>query len=91
MSSEHRPKWLSHLRVRTLVQLLVLAFAIHVFVIPQLGGAGKALDTVAGVSPYLLAIAVGLEDAAILAYAQLTRFPLAVDPRPGLGICSGLR
>lgn len=90
MSTEDRPRWLSGLRISTLVRLLVVAFVIHVFVIPQLGGARKALHTVAGVSPLLLAVAVALEAAAILAYAQLTRSLLDVETRPGLSISFGV-
>lgn len=77
-------------RPRTLIQLLVVAFVVHLFVIPQIGGARDAIDTISGVSPPLIAIAVALEAAAILIYARLTQFLLAVKPRPPLGICFGV-
>jgi uncharacterized protein (TIRG00374 family) len=66
--------------------LLTLAFLIYVFVIPQLGGARDAIDTVAGVSPALIAVGAVLEAGALLAFAQLTRSLLAPPLRPGLGL-----
>ena len=75
--SSVRPTNRKRLGIRTLVQLLVVGFVIHVFVIPQIGGARDALDTVAGVSPVLILVAVALETAAILAYARLTQLMLA--------------
>ena len=50
-------------------------------VLPQLGGFRQALDRLSAVNPLLLLAAVGLEVAALTAYAQLTRVTLPVEPR----------
>lgn len=78
------------LRLRTLSRLLVLAFVVQVFVIPQIGGAREALHTVAGVSPLRVALVVAAEILAIVAYAELTRVFLPPDRKPGLNTCVGV-
>lgn len=73
-----------------LAQVLVAAFVLQVLVLPQLGGARDALDTVSGISPALIALAVALEIGAIVTYAQLTRALLTPTSRPSLGVASGV-
>lgn len=76
--------------VRSLVQILAFALVMHLFVIPQLGGAREAVDTIRDVSPLLIAAAVALEVASLLAYARLTQILLAVEHRPSLRVCFGV-
>ncbi len=84
-SSNHR-----RFRLRNLVQLLTLAFVAHVFVVPQLAGARAALDTVAKISPGLVAGALALEAGAVVTYAQLTRALLPSGSRPSLAVSFGV-
>jgi putative heme transporter len=48
-------------------------------VVPQLGGARRALDLLRDVNPALLVLALGLQIGAFLAYTQLTRVTLPPD------------
>ena len=64
-------------RGRQLAKLLVFALVVHVFVIPQIGGARKALSTIGSVDLRLIVAAMVLEALALLAYARLT--PLLLD------------
>jgi len=68
----------------------MFAFVIQVFVIPQIGGARKALHTIAGISPLRVALVVAAEVLAIVAYAELTRVFLSPDHKPGLSTCLGV-
>ncbi len=65
-------------------RLLLIALVIEYLVVPQIAGTRKALHTLTDVSPLLLLLGVGLEAAAIIAYAQLTRSVLPADADPGL-------
>jgi putative heme transporter len=64
----------------------VFAFIVHALVIPQIGGARRALDVVGSVSPWLLGTAVVLYSLALLAYAELTRRLASPQHEFGLGI-----
>ncbi len=74
---------------RKIVKLLFFALVIHLFVIPQIGGARRALSVLGSVNPFLLLAAVGLEAAAFLVYARLTQQLLPHDERPSLPITFG--
>lgn len=74
---------------KRIVKLLVLALVVHLFVIPQLGGARNALEVLGSVNPFLLAVAVALEGASFLAYAWMTRLLLRPDHRPSMSIAFG--
>ncbi len=74
---------------RKIVKLLIFALIIHLFVIPQIGGARRALAVLGSVNPLLLLAAVGLEGAAFLVYARLTQQLLPRDERPSLPITFG--
>ncbi len=68
----------------------MLAFVIHTFVIPQIGGARAALSTVSSASPWLIGLAAALEVGAIVAYGVLTRLLLPPEPQLGIGFCSSV-
>ena len=74
---------------RRIVKLLLFALVVHLFVIPQIGGARKALDVLSSVNPLLLAGAVVLEAVSFLAYAWMTQLLLPAERRPGLGVTFG--
>jgi putative heme transporter len=59
--------------VRRLVQLLLVAFVVIHFVLPQIAGARRTLSLLAGVDLRLIALGVVLEAASILSYTNLTR------------------
>ena len=66
--------------------LIILFFLVfNYLVLPQLGGARQAADKLSAVNPILLLAALGLELAALVAYAQLTRVTLPTEPRLGMG------
>lgn len=75
--------------IGTVAKLLILAFVIHTFVLPQLGGARAALKTVSSVSPVLVVLALGLEAGSLVAYGALTQTLLPARPRLSLGFCTG--
>lgn len=85
----YRSTVLEPLRLKRLVQLLVLALIVHLFVIPQIGGARKALTIVGSLSPLLILAAVVLVGLALVAYARLTQLLLPVDVRPSLAMAFG--
>lgn len=70
---------------------LIIAFFLvfNYLVVPQLGGARRAADKLSAVEPVLLLLALGLELAALVAYAQLTRVTL--PPAPRLSLSTVLR
>jgi uncharacterized protein (TIRG00374 family) len=70
--------------VRRLVQLLLVAFVVIYFVLPQIAGARRALSLLAGVNLWLIALGVALEAASILSYANLTRAMIHGTPPPYL-------
>jgi uncharacterized protein (TIRG00374 family) len=75
--------------VRRVVSVVAFAFVIHVFVVPQIGGARKALSVLGSLNPILIAIAIVLETAAFVSYARLTQLLIPADNRPGLGVSFG--
>jgi uncharacterized protein (TIRG00374 family) len=70
--------------VRRLVQLLLVAFVVIYFVLPQIAGARRALHLLAGVNLWLIALGAALETCSILSYANLTRAMIHGDPPPYL-------
>ncbi len=66
----------------------VIAFFLvfNYFVLPQLGGFRQAWEQLSQVNPFLLLLALGLELAALWAYARLTRVTLPPEPKLGLGL-----
>jgi uncharacterized protein (TIRG00374 family) len=70
--------------VRRLVQLLLVAFVVIYFVLPQIAGARRALNLLAGVNLWLIALGIALEAASILSYANLTRAMIHGQPPPYL-------
>lgn len=77
------------LTVRRFIALLVFAFVVHVFVVPQIGGARKAMSVLGSVNPVLLAVAVVLDAASFMAYARLTQLLIPPENRPSLGVSFG--
>lgn len=75
--------------MKRLVQLLVLALVVHLFVIPQIGGARKALTVIGSINPWLVIAAVALEVIALLTYARLTQLLLPVASRPSFPLAFG--
>jgi uncharacterized protein (TIRG00374 family) len=70
--------------VRRLGQLLLVAFVVIYFVLPQIAGARRALSLLAGVNLWLILLGVALEAASILSYANLTRAMIHGPPPPYL-------
>jgi uncharacterized protein (TIRG00374 family) len=70
--------------VRRLAQLLLVAFVVIYFLLPQIAGARRALNLLAGVNLWLIALAIALEAASILSYANLTRAMIHGPPPPYL-------
>ncbi|MFN0025854.1 MAG: YbhN family protein [Acidimicrobiales bacterium] len=73
-----------------MVKLLVVALVVHLFVIPQLGGARKALSLLRSVNPLLVLAALCLVIAALVAYGRLTQVLLPDSHRPSLGVCTAV-
>ena len=71
---------------KRLVKLLVFALVVHLFVLPQIGGAREALSVLGSTNPVLLVLALALEIGAFLAYAQLTRLLISRENRPPITI-----
>lgn len=76
-------------RGKQLTKLLVFALIVHLFVVPQIGGARNALSTIRSVDPRLIVAAIVLEALALLAYARLTQLLLAAEHRPSLSVTYG--
>jgi hypothetical protein len=70
-------------------RLLILALIVEYLVLPQLAGPRKDLHQLTVVDPLLLLLGIGLEAAALLCYAQLTRTLLV--GRSGLSLFTVLR
>ena len=68
--------------VRRLVQLLLVAFVVIYFVLPQIAGARRALSLLGGVNLWLIVLGVALEATSILCYANLTRAMIHGTPPP---------
>jgi uncharacterized protein (TIRG00374 family) len=76
-------------RARRIIMLLAFALVVQLLVIPQIGGARKALSVIGSVSPLLIGVALVLEAASLLAYARLMQLLLPIAHRPGLGVAFG--
>lgn len=76
-------------RARRIVMLLAFGLVVHLLVLPQIGGARRALSVIGSVNPVLIGVAVLLEALSFLAYARLTQLLLPVAHRPGLGVAFG--
>lgn len=70
-------------------KLLGFAFVVQVFVIPQVGGARRALSVLGSVNGALIAAVVVLEVASWVAYARLTQLLLPTDERPAFRVMVG--
>jgi hypothetical protein len=70
--------------VRRLVQLLLVAFVVIYFVLPQIAGARRSAHLLAGVNLWLIVLGVALESCSILSYANLTRTMIHGTPPPYL-------
>ncbi len=77
-------------RFRQLAQILAVVFVVYVFVIPQIGGARNALDTISSISPWLVLATLVLEAAALTAYGALTLTLLPDRYRPGLPLATAI-
>ncbi len=66
------------------VAFVLFGLVVNHLVVPQLGGARRALHLLSDVQPLLLPVALGLQVAALVAYAQLTRSTLPREPRIAL-------
>lgn len=79
-----RLSWLPSPVRRGLLWLAVV-LVLGYLVVPQLGGAGRALELLGAVNPLLAALGIGLQAASIACQAALTRSVLPPDTRPGFG------
>lgn len=71
--------------LRRVAAVLIVVLVLEYLVLPQFLGAREELTTLTSVNIAYLAAGVGLELAALIAYAQLTRSVLPASPRkPGL-------
>jgi uncharacterized membrane protein YbhN (UPF0104 family) len=70
--------------LKGLLTAAALLAVVEYLVVPQIAGARRALHLLAGVSPALVAPAVGVEASSWLSYAQLTRSLLPKSRRPSL-------
>jgi putative heme transporter len=68
--------------VRRIAQLLLVAFVVIHFVLPQIAGARRTLSLLGGVDLRLIALGVALEAASILSYTNLTRTMIPRDNAP---------
>jgi uncharacterized protein (TIRG00374 family) len=82
-SRRRRPRWLPK-PVGRIVKILLFLLVIEYLVIPQIAGTSKALALLDEVNPFYLLAGVGLEAAAVVAYAQLTRAVLPPKGSPSL-------
>ncbi len=70
-------------------KLLAFALVVHVFVLPQIGGARRALGVLGSVNGLLVALVVALEMASLLAYARLNQLLIPARWRPSLPVTFG--
>ncbi len=63
--------------VRRTIKIVAFLFVVWYLILPQLAGSRNALDTLSGVKVQFLVLGLGMQLAALLAYAQLTRVTLA--------------
>jgi uncharacterized protein (TIRG00374 family) len=71
--------WTRRRILRWTATWLLAALVVQYLVLPQLAGARRAAGILGDLEPALLALAVGLELAALAAYAELTRSLLPAD------------
>ncbi len=76
-------------QAKRVVKLLLFALVVHLFVIPQVGGARRALSVLGSANPLLIVAVVALEGLAFLAYANLLQWLLPRGERPSLPIAFG--
>lgn len=74
---------------KRIFKYLAFALVIHLFVLPQIGGARKALSVLGSINPYLILLAIVLEALSLGVYALLTQLLLPADQRPSLPIVFG--
>jgi uncharacterized protein (TIRG00374 family) len=73
-----------HRSVRTVTLLLLAAFVVVHFVLPEIAGARQALHVIGDVNPLWLLAGTAAELSSVVAYAQLTRALLPAPGRPSL-------
>ncbi len=69
---------------RRTVFIVFFLLVFNYLVLPRLAGATQSADLIRRVNPLLLLLALGLEIAAFVAYAKLTRVTLPRQPRLSL-------
>lgn len=74
---------------KRILKYLAFALVIHLFVLPQIGGARQALSVLGSINPYLILLAVALEALSLGVYALLTRLLLPEEQRPSFPIVFG--
>lgn len=77
-------------RLRRAFKLLAFALVVHLFVIPQIGGARAALSVLNSLNPLLVLAALVLEAAALTAYGRLTQVLIPDDHRPSLRVTTAV-
>lgn len=80
------PRRRAFVGVKRLAGIGVVLLILEYLVVPQVAGARKALHVLEGVNVALVALAVGLEAAALAAYGRLTRTVLPRRSRPPFGV-----
>jgi uncharacterized protein (TIRG00374 family) len=74
--------------VSRVLKILALVLVVEILVLPQLGGARRALEVVGDIQPGFLVLGVALQVGAYLAHAQLTRSLVPSPYRPSLSLMS---
>jgi uncharacterized protein (TIRG00374 family) len=69
-------------RFSRLIQFLLVALLVHLFVLPQIGGFRDAADTLQQVRPIWLAAALALYGSSLVVYAFMTRMLIPEDAHP---------
>ena len=77
------------LPLKRILQLLLFALVVHLFVLPQIGGTRRALDVLGTVDPALVGLVILLEGMSLVAYAWLTQSLIPEAHRPSLPIAFG--
>lgn len=77
-------------KLKRAVKLLAFALVVHLFVVPQIGGARDAASLLRSLNPLLVLGALALVVAAVLSYGRLTQVLLPAAHRPGLGVCTSV-
>jgi uncharacterized protein (TIRG00374 family) len=74
--------------VSRVLKILALVLVVEILVLPQLGGARRALEVVGDIQSGFLVIGVALQVGAYLAHAQLTRSLVPSGYRPSVSLMS---